>query len=349
MLTYWLMFLIPSSMALFVRQSGITKIIPFLFVGSVFIIIIGVRYQVGGDWGNYLGHYNRVIGVSFAEAMQLGKDPGHQLINWLMAKWGFGVYGLNVVYGTVFMIGLIKFSRQQVYPWVAMTAAVPYMVIVVAMGYSRQGIALGLFMWGITYLRKGKLKTYVMFVILGALFHKTAIILLPLGIFLYGKGKIIRILMIIPVVYGAWDLLLADAQSNLVHQYIDRQLQSDGAIVRVFMNLVPSFLLLMYRKEWKRTYNDYTFWFWIAIGSIIAMGLVGVASTAVDRMALYFIPIQLAVYARLPYLARNQVKPSVMKVLIVLGYTAVLFVWLNYATFSGWWQPYKNILFMDLF
>jgi len=348
MLIYWLMFLMSVSMAVLSGQNRRSTLLPFLFVGFFFIILIGFRFEVGGDWGSYLRHYEKVIYMSFDEVLK-GKDPGHQVLNWLMAKWNTGVYGVNIIYGTVFMIGLVKFSRDQLYPWLAMSVAVPYMVIVVAMGYSRQGMALGIFMWAITYLRKGKLKTYIMMIVIAALFHKTAVILLPLGMFLYGKGMFLRILMIVPIVFGAWDLLLADAADNLIYQYVDRDMQSAGAKIRVAMNLFPSLLFLMYRKQWKQDFNDYSFWFWIALGSIVAMGLVGVASTAVDRMALYFIPIQLVVYARLPYLARNQIAPFVTKVLIVLGYTAVLFVWLNFATHAGYWLPYNNIIFMDIF
>ena len=150
------------------------------------------------------------------------------------------------------------------------------------------------------------------------------------------------------IAYGAWDLLLANAADNLIYQYIDRDMQSAGAKIRVGMNLLPSLLLLIYRKEWKRSFDDYTFWFWIALGSIAAMILVDVASTAADRVALYFIPIQLAVYARLPYLARNQISPAIMKVMIIVGYTAVLFVWLNFAAHAYAWVPYQNILFLDI-
>jgi len=125
-------------------------------------------------------------------------------------------------------------------------------------------------------------------------------------------------------------------------------MQSDGAKIRVAMNLFPSLLLLMYRKEWKRSFDDYSFWFWIALGSIIFVFLVSAASTAVDRVALYFIPIQLVVFARLPYLVRKQVSPSATKALIVLMYTLVLFVWLTFATHSTYWIPYQNILFEGL-
>ena len=348
MLTYWVMFLIPSSMILLLKRGDRSNLLSFLFLGFFFALLIGFRFEVGGDWGTYLLHYEEVFDMSFDEVLKR-KDPGHQVLNWLMGRWDMGVYGVNIIYGTVFMIGLVKFSRDQLYPWLAMSVAVPYMVIVVAMGYSRQGMALGIFMWAITQLRKGKLKTYLVMILIAALFHKTAIVLLPLGMFLYEKGMMLRVLMIIPIVYGGWDLLLADATDNLIYQYIDRDMQSAGARIRVTMNLLPAILLLIYRKEWKRSFNDYSFWFWIAIGSIIAMGLVGVSSTAVDRISLYFIPIQLVVYARLPYLARNQVSPSLMNMMIIIGYSAVLFVWLNYAAHAYAWIPYNNILFMDIF
>ena len=321
---------------------------PWLVIGFMFILLIGFRHEVGGDWFSYLQHYEYMYGMSLQEALARG-DPGHKFLNWLMYRWDLGVYGTNVIYGTVFMMGLVKFSRQQVYPWLTMVAAVPYLITVVAMGYSRQGVAIGLFLLAVTYLDKGKFKTYVALIFVAALFHKTAILLLPLGIFLYGKGMLLRVLMIIPIAYGSWDLLLADQQEKLWENYVEAQMQSDGAKIRVAMNLFPSLLFLMYRKEWKKSFDDYSFWFWIAIGSIISVFLVGAASTAVDRVALYFIPIQLVVFARLPYLARKQVSPSVTKVLIVLIYTLVLFVWLNYATHSLYWIPYQNILFEGLF
>lgn len=349
MLMYWLMFLVTASMALFTGQSRRSNLLPFIFVGFFFAIIIGLRYKVGGDWSNYIYHYTQTIRLSFDEAMSLGKDPAHQFLNWLMGRWDWGVYGINVIYGSIFMIGLIKFSRQQMYPWLAMIAAVPYLIIVVVMGYSRQGMAIGLFLWAITYLRKGQLKTYVVLVLIAALFHKSAIILLPLGMFLYGKGKLLRILMIVPLAYGAWDILFSAAQSNLIYQYIDKDMQSSGAKIRVAMNFLPAILLLIYRKQWKKDFNDYIFWYWIAMGSIIAVGLVGVASTAVDRISLYFIPLQLAVYARLPYLARNKISPAMMKVMIVLGYAAVLFIWLFFGAHSYAWVPYQNLLWLGIF
>jgi len=347
MLTYWLMYFIPASIALFLGRRDQKSPILWMFVGTVFIILIGFRLS-GGDWNNYYTRYMHIVGLSFQEAMQGFDDPANKFLNWLSAQWDLGVFGTTVVYATVFIYGLTKFSKAQTYPWIAFSVAVPYLVIVTAMGYARQGVAIGIFMLAVTYLNRGKFLTYIFLIFVAALFHKTAILLLPLGVFLYGKGFYLRVLMLVPVLYGAWDLLLAEQQEKLWHNYVEAQMQSQGAMIRVVMNMIPSLLLFKYRKEWKKVYNDYTLWSWIAIGSIVSVLLVKFASTAVDRIALYFIPIQLVVFARLPYLARRQINPSVTKVLILLVYALVLFVWLNFGTFSKWWLPYRNILFQGL-
>ena len=343
MLMYWLLFIITSGMALTFSRKQQYQTMPLLLLGAFFIVVIGFRDRVGGDWYNYIGHYEDMTYLVLSDALQKG-DPAHQFLNYLSNRWDLGVYGTNVVYGAIFMIGLIKFSRLQLYPWISIAVAVPYLITVVVMGYSRQGVAIGLFLWGISYLNRGNFKMYIVFILLAALFHKTALLLLPLGIFLYGKGMTLRILMVIPVAFGAWDLLLAKEQENLWQNYVEVQMMSDGAKIRVAMNFLPALLLFKYKNEWKKVFNDYSFWFWIAIGSLLSVGLVNFASTAVDRVALYFIPIQLAVFARLPYLARHQIAPTTTKLLIVAYYGLVLFVWLMFATHSQYWTPYHNIL-----
>jgi len=346
-LIYWIMFLIPLGMVVISGKKRRSTFFPFFLVGLFFILVIGFRFDVGGDWGNYLRNFNNMQGMSLETALKQG-DPGHRFLNWLSYQWNLGVYGTNVVYSIIFVIGLMKFSRAQVYPWIAVSVAVPYLVIVVAMGYSRQGVAIGLFLWAVTYLEKGYFKTYIGFILVAALFHKTAMLLLPLGIFLYGKGKVIRILMVIPIVYGSWDLLLEKEQATLWKNYVEDQMESQGAMIRLAMNLLPSLLFFRYKKEWKEYFDDYAFWFWIAVGSVGFVFLVSLASTAVDRMALYFIPIQLAVFSRLPFLARKQISPSVTKILIVILYTLVLLVWLMYATNARYWLPYQSILFQGV-
>lgn len=349
MLTYWLIYLFPATMALSINPKKQFKLIPWILIGFILITIIGFRNEVGCDWFSYVEHYQEVEGIPLSQAFSSIKDPAHAFVNWWMAQWDFGIYGVNFIYAIIFTIGLITFVRIFTYPWLAMSVAVPYMVVMVSMGYSRQGVALGLFMLAITYVEKGKFKSYVFWVFMAATFHKSAILLLPFGLFLAKKGIWLRIIIMIPVIYGGWELILAKKEEHLWYEYVTLQMHSSGAYIRVFMNFVPALLLLTYRKEWKNSYKDYPFWFWIAIASIGSLLLVKLATTAVDRVSLYFIPLQLAVYARLPFLAKKQMPPNITKILIIIGYTLVLFVWLFFAKHSGCWIPYRNIIFEDIF
>ncbi len=342
---YWLMYLLPAVPALLTGRRPLRlSWTPWLVLGALFVLVIGYRHHVGGDWGTYLIHYQREIGSSLTDAITTG-DPGYVLLNRLMVQLDGDIYGVNLVCGLIFISGLIVFCRAQSRPWLAFAVAVPYLVIVVAMGYTRQSVALGFIFWALTYLERGRFLPYVLFIAAATLFHKTAIIMIPLGIFLYSKGWLLRILAVGLIGYGLWDAFVAPEQEKLWDTYVEQQMQSEGARIRVMMNFVPAVFLLLNWKQWKRFYPNALLWFWMALGAIASVFLVGFASTAVDRIALYLTPLQVVVFSRLPFLARKKIRQDIMALGLVLGYALVLYVWLNHATHAVFWLPYRNILF----
>ena len=80
---------------------------------------------------------------------------------------------------------------------------------------------------------------------------------------------------------------------------------------------------------------------------MIAALFVQVAPTATDRISLYFLPIQIAVFAKLPTLVQNRGFSQLCTVGIVFGYALVLFVWLNFALNANDWIPYGNLIFLS--
>ena len=340
---YWLMFLTLASPAI-ASSANTRRAFPWLVVGSLLAVFIGLRYQVGGDWVNYLFKFDFVQLLSFVEVIQ-ESDPGFAVVNWAVGSVGLGYYTANFICGLVFTVGLITFARYQPAPWVAMAVAFPYLVLVVGMGYTRQGVAVGFILLALVALGERKFIPYLAYIVLATLFHRTALIMIPLGFFLFGHGWLLRSLAILTAGYVLYDALLAKDVDLLWTNYVDAEMESQGARVRVLMNLVPSVILLLFGRSWKRRFPDYWFWFWIALGSILTVLLVGAASTAVDRIALYFIPIQLAVFSRLPSLIRHQGTSVVVRYGIVVGYALVLFVWLNYASHAKYWIPYGNVIF----
>jgi hypothetical protein len=343
MFIYWLLFIIPA-LAVFApfRLRANQALGAWLLVGTFMAVIIGFRHEVGGDWFNYLPHFQEVSKLSFLGALGYG-DPGYYGLNWIVAQLGGEIYLVNFVCACVLMVGTVIFSRTQPLPWLALLVAVPYLLIVVGMGYTRQSVALGFFMIGLVALNEGRVRTFVLWVVLAALFHKSAVVMVPIAAVAGTKNRWLTIAWVGIAVILLYFVLLADSASALVTNYVDSQLQSDGGAIRVTMNAFPAVLLLLFRKRLVGDPAERRLWIIFALVGLACVPLVSYASTAVDRMALYVIPLQMYVFSRLFRIAKtNLVRPWI--ILGVVAYYAVVeFVWLNYAGHSELWLPYQFV------
>ena len=109
MLPYWLLFLVPAFAALSERSSGLLRsrfAFSWLLIWSLLTVLIGFRYQVGGDWGSYQRIFRYSSFLTFDEAL-LRDDPGYILLNWFAAKAGYDIALVNVVCAAVFAWGLV--------------------------------------------------------------------------------------------------------------------------------------------------------------------------------------------------------------------------------------------------
>ena len=309
----------------------------------ILTVLIGFRYDVGGDWGNYFSYLYAAETLTFADLSTLA-DPGYWALNILSLRLGWGMTGVNVFGALIFSIGLVVFSRSLPRPWLALACAMPYLVIVVAMGYTRQSIALGLAMIGLVMLSRKRLVAFVVWVLLGALFHKSAVLLLPIAGLTVSRNRWLNLGLVASATYLGYVVLLEEHADDLIQTYVDQEIQSAGAFIRLAMKAVPAVLFLLYRHRFALPPNEKKLW---SIFSLISISMFVVffptsLSVALDRMGLYVIPLQLFVFAHLPdvlgaFGRRNDRIVS----WILLYYALVLFVWLNFAHHSHRWVPYQ--------
>lgn len=349
---YWLMFLVPAALALqeVPRQRALAGMparpprIPssWWLTMVVFALLVGWRHEVGGDWSNYVSNFERV----FYESQYIEwwwNDPGYRLLEWIALQSGWGMHGVNLMAACVFSYGLVLFCRHLPRPWLALAVAVPYLVIILGMGYSRQGVALGCLMAGLVGLGRGKVTTFLIWTVLGATFHKSAVLLLPMAALAASERRLITALWVAVVVAVAYPLLLESSVETLKAGYLEAEYQSEGAFVRLLMNAVPALLLLWKRKFFSNLAQG-RLWFWFALSSLGLMALyfVSPSSTAVDRVGLYLLPLQLMVFAYLPeVMAKGRGKKQSWVIAVVAYYATVELVWLNFATHAFAWIPYR--------
>jgi hypothetical protein len=346
---YWILFLVPAALAVTrlapAKETCRSSRLPDTWwVALVMLVMmIGLRHEVGGDWSIYLEMFEVYTGSSDADQLPY-QDPMYIMLNKLSSWTGLGIYLLNLVSAAFFSWGLVVFCRAQPRPWLALAVAVPYLITVVAMGYTRQGAAIGIAMLAIVALSHGSTMRFMLCIAMAALFHKSAIILVPLAVLAKTKRRAFTYLWVMLTGVVLYILLLQEAMDFLIHGYIQSEYQSSGAAIRIAMNASPAAIFLLFRKRFQLEPAQQTFWTWMAWSALLFIVLLNVSpsSTAVDRVALYWIPLQLFVLSRLPNVLGPKNGRNAFWVCAVVAYSATVhFVWLVFADTSFAWLPYQ--------
>jgi len=341
MAIYWFMYLISIISLLITDKFDKNSKLAIWFVYFLFIaFLIGFRHEVGGDWFAYMRHYNETFYMDFNTAIVSG-DPAYMGLNWLVSHFNIGIYGVNLICGIIVAYALIYFSASQPMPWLALVVATPYYLIVIGMGYSRQSVAISFVMLAYTQWSKEPWK-YIVLVLIGALFHKTAIFAMIFSPLILNGSLLVKFFAVgvmFPIMYL---IFLADNIDSMINTYANgtNNMKSEGGAMRVAMNLLPSLFFLLFYKHFK-IFEDYKLWFFIAIANIVSIFLVSTYSTAIDRMALYLLPIQMIFYARVPMFIENSIIRTLYIFGIIFLYALILYVWLIHSSHSVDWLPYR--------
>mgnify|MGYP006417331895 FL=1 len=347
---YWMILALPALFGLSpIKIDRDLKMILFWLFGIVLAILIGYRHEVGGDWFRYVDTaYGIQKGVSFDFSSFDTGDYAYRLIHWISVNYLNGIYATNLICAVFFVAGLLRFSRAMSIPWMALFVSIQFLVIVVSMGYTRQAAAIGFLMWGLVDLINGKNIRFYVLVIIGSLFHFTSLIMLPIGLMYNIKNNRIQFILLLLVIIlsgmAIYALFLRQIDHMIYYYLTIKFHHSDGAVVRVFMNFFAAVVFFIFYKKYKKNFNDRKLWLIFSVVSIILLPLAFSYSTFVDRIAIYFLPIQLVVFSRIPILIESSYNRTLFIFGVIFIYVSALFVWLNFGNFSSFWLPYQNVL-----
>jgi hypothetical protein len=353
MIQYWLLFAYPAIMALAfsshaprgqaVRGQWLSMWGFVLF----YSLLGGLRFETGGDWLTYDEMFEDIRFDTLGYALTR-TDPLYGALNWISAQLGTGIYLVNFVCCLILSLGVVRLARTFRDPWLAVTIAVPYLLIVVGLGYVRQGAAIGMMLIALASLDRSRTLRTMLQLAVAVGFHSTAVIAFPLFVLAFTRRN--KALSVVGAALGAglFLVVLLPRLDVLEAGYLDAEYESGGALVRILMGLLPAGLILVRWRHFPASDRVRPVWLTIAVAN--ALALVGLAvmssSTAVDRIALFVSVIQLAAFGEIRDLLGLTQRNVLFLRLVMIGLAAaVQTVWLVYATHAEFWVPYNAIFY----
>lgn len=341
MFGYWLLISIPILFSFVALPKKILNLSLFL-VGLIYILFIGLRYEVGADRWAYANEYDAISILPFKDALSY-TEPSFAALNWLLAQVHGEVYSVNFVVAIIFVSGLIRFAKTTPSPFIALVTVTPYLVIAIGMSAARQSAAIGLVFHLMANWRQGLL-TKLSFSTIATSFHYSAVmsfifVLQSLKMPAWFKGTLLMggAIAIYPI------LNATEAAAKYQKTYLENNIVSSGALMHVLLNAVPAVIYLVFMRKWKAKFGENDLLPILAVLSILSIFGVSISSTGIDRLALYLSPIQMIVYGFLPFLFGRKYKTMLSSVILVL-HMVILFWWLNYANTAFAFVPYNNLI-----
>lgn len=326
-MTYYLTYLGLLIAALLGEGDRQARVILYWIALFGLFVFSGFRYQVGCDWSGYLIHFSFRLD-SYAEVISL-REPGHWSLIRLLHQFDLPYQYLNVATSAMFFVGLHALARRQPNSLAFLVLAFPILIVNMPMSAIRQGAAIGFACLAFVAFIDRRIVAYVCWLLVGSLFHSSALAFIVFAPFIWGqftkKNLLIASVLALP---GLFVLMQTEAAEIAASRYIERDIDAAGSGFRLgILSLSGLFFLLMLAPSWRRQFpEDYRL---VTIGSYLMVGffsLFFVSTVIGDRFGYYLIPIQLMIFARIPFL-KGLSSRQLWSLAPYAGLTIVFVVW----------------------
>lgn len=302
------------------KPFAIVTAIPFLSLW----LVAGLRYGTGADYWTYVVHFYRVDMVE--TTLEPGREVGYTSLIQLVrlftddAQAFFLVTSFMIL--VLFVLGMRRQARRLELSMFLFVCGFSYYS---SLNVVRQYIAIALFFYAIQYLSSRQPLKYALMIGLATAFHFTAIILLPLYVFVHrpmGKFAITVVAIVIAGLYWQYDLVsdLLLGLSPYEEAYTATKYVSEGA--KVWHALVPgaivlvAFLLLRKLNAADARNTVYTNLMLLALlFNVLSLGGMGFA-----RIALYFGTANIFLVPNFLDVVPAQLRPYAYLLVVVLFY-----------------------------
>ncbi|WP_022772658.1 EpsG family protein [Butyrivibrio sp. AE2015] len=332
-----------------VTRQGAVNVIVLLFIFSALFWVSALRVNVGNDYAKYVEFMHLVFSHAYVPT-----EPGFNALTYaIYYLCGFENYILVFAVFTFFTVLFFMTAMWQQSEWFSFS-----FMMFMLLGYYFQSIstvryylALGMALYSVKFVLKKDWPRFILMVLIGALFHKSVLVILvlyPLASIKWRRWM-----------YGLFGLMcisclfLQDLYLKIViflyPSYKDTEYLSGGtspvSILRCFLILVISLWLF---KDVVKTDKRYMFYFHCNIMAL-ALYVFGSFLPIISRIGYYLTVTHILFVPALLLHIRDDRKKKLLTVLTVLFCIGYFALYMRGASADGVRiLPYKTILFDEM-
>lgn len=344
MIPYLLMLAVPGSLALTAARRPAAA---WIVVTILYFVMVGLRFQVGMDWDNYLSHYRGAAGLSLPDVL-FRTEPGFQLLMWIGHNIVGGYPLVNAIAGLFFCWGFFAVARRTHEPFLGIVAATPLLVVAFAMTATRQSMAMGIIFYLYSTWASRSLNGRIVAIGIASLFHFSSIFILVFvalsqqSRFARIGGTLASLAMMLLVIYLFPSTV--EAYGELYVASGDRKYEAPGAIIHVGILAAAATAYFGFRKAWLRVHGHHPLYHNLAFAALMTMAVIPFSSVGAYRFSVYLWPMAMYVVSGIPPLMANPVNRGLYRLLIFMGAGVLLLAWLTTSNNGFAWLPYQNWL-----
>lgn len=320
-----------------------------------FLIFIGFRFEVGGDWNQYLKIFETFDTSSITNIFITRNEFGFNLIIFFVKTLNLEFVHFNFICSLIVLSIIFFYLSKQYDPFLGLVIIYTIFLIIFVMGFARQSLSASLIILSIYYLQKNRIILSYLIIFISATFHTSALfflIIYPLNLLINIKNYNNKIYIFLFFSFIGISLYFflrqLDIYNALVYNYLGQGRferiydQPAGAPFRVLLNVIPSFLILFFINKFKNIEtNSKKIFITLSILCLLVSCLLFFYPVFVDRYMYYFVILQVIFYSNLSFNIKNKRLKIAYESLIISYYLLVFLVWINFADHKRWWIPYN--------
>lgn len=186
-MNYFLIIIIPT-ICYILENIASRKEKIFEKIGILFIVIMSsIRYGFGADYFTYQSvFYDLSSGIN-VEGFEVGFVFLNKIIGFMGLPFNFLLFVIAVFNATLVYISLKRVPIK--YRWLSLFLYLTYFdLFFYGLSAIRQSIVVSIFIYSVKYIQQKQLKKYILWILFGQLFHRTAFLLI-LVYFIYHKYR----------------------------------------------------------------------------------------------------------------------------------------------------------------